>query len=308
MQNMPFRGLSPLFVAAVSVSARPRVVGWYDMNKPPLSMIPWDIYTHIRYGAPVVNASTGACSCNNDNDMHDVVSVAHAHGAKVLWAPGIDAPANATDAYWRTIGDAMDECGIDGIEVAYEHVPDKWGIATPERAGKYTAFLHRLRATTGRPVSADVSVWGIAPGNYVLGALPWVNVTALNLGAFDWVNLMSYHYNRYGDILAWKKDLWFALKMWKIDPSRVSLGIPYFTNPHQHTWGAMSQQCPNVSAGQNTCGGEVFVGKRMNCKIGRIGRNAGVGGFFPWALSYDDYYENNTLSKHLMRGWRGEKC
>ena len=51
-------------------------------------------------------------------------------------------------------------------------------------------------------------------------------------------------------------------------------------------------------------GGDVFVGKRMNCEIGRLAASHGIGGLFPWAMSYDAFdAHNNTLVTHLMRGY-----
>ena len=46
----------------------------------------------------------------------------------------------------------------------------------------------------------------------------------LNRGNFDWVNIMSYHYNAMGNTWAWKKDIWTMLCLWGMDPSRINLG------------------------------------------------------------------------------------
>ena len=58
-------------------------------------------------------------------------------------------------------------------------------------------------------VSASLSIWGIANNNWLLGVLPWINVTMLNNGDFDYINTMSYHWSKYGDLWAWKKDTFF---------------------------------------------------------------------------------------------------
>ena len=76
----------------------------------------------------------------------------------------------------------------------------------------------------------------------------------LNKGAFDWVNTMSYHWNKAGDIWAWRKDVWFLLDAWKMDPQRVNLGLGYFSKVRgahgalsEPTWAALSSRCPNVA-------------------------------------------------------------
>ena len=310
-------------LSAAAAARRPRVVGWYDGVHPPVDQIPWDIYTHVRYGGPMINDS-GQCFCNL-TQMAPLVAAAHAHNASVLWAPGIEfgdfranlplhemPPAELDERfneedfhanYWASIGRAQADCGVDGIEVDYEHGPNKWGVVTPAKADAYTQWLAKLRQVTGKPVSADISVWGVAPGNYVLGVLPWVNVTKLNEGAFDYVNTMSYHWNRDGDIWSWKKDLYFLLSVWKIDPSRVSLGVPYYSHPSSRTWGGLSTKCPNITADQNVCDGEVFVGEDMQFKIGRLAASHDVGGLFPWAMSYDAFGDNKTLARSLAAGY-----
>ena len=309
-----------LFLLSAAAARRPRVVGWYDGVRPPVDQIPWDIYTHVRYGAPLID-DNGQCYCNL-TQMAAVVAAAHAHNASVLWAPGIEFgkfhhAAMSDDVhfdeedfhanYWASIGRAQADCGVDGIEVDYEHGPNKWGVVTPAKADVYTQWLAKLRQVTGKPVSADISVWGVAPGNYVLGVLPWVNVTKLNEGAFDYVNTMSYHWNRDGDTWPWLKDLYFLLAVWKIDPSRVSLGVPYYSHPSSRTWGDLSTKCPNITADQNVCDGEVFVGEDMQFKIGRLASSHDVGGLFPWAMSYDAFGNNKTLARSLVVGYINNK-
>ena len=304
-----------LAAATVTVTTRAfRVVGQYDGVTPSVDAVPWHLYTHVRYGAPTVG-DNGTCTCNRTL-MATVVATAHRHGTAVLWAPGgvdntsvptlIHRPDDPfTRTYMATIAHAMDACDVDGLEIDYEHGPNRWGVVLPDDATRYTVFLATLRRITHRPVSADVSIWGVAPGNYVLGVLPWVNVSMLNAGAFDFVNTMSYHWNRDGMIDAWEKDVFFAVDVWGMDPGRVSLGLPYYTHPSQHPWGTVSPACPHVEPTVNTCGNQVFVGKAMNYAVGRLAADHALGGVFPWALSYDafDNNNNNTLVPYLYAGY-----
>ena len=305
---------------ATAISARAsRVVGWYNGHYPPLQEIPWNTYTHVKYGEPMI-FQDGTCSCNH-TQMDGIVHLAHQHKTKVIWGLGGTVVMKAdplyfgepplTNQYMKTIGKAMADCGIDGIEVDWESGPSNMGIVTPEMATMYTKFLATLKnATAGREVSADVAVWGLAPGNYILGVLPWVNVTMLNAGAFDYINTMSYHWNREGDVWPWKKDIWFLLKEWKIDPERINLGVPYFSKTRkggklvEPTWNTMAPKCPNISYDSNTCDGVTFVGKGMNYRIGQLIRKHNLGGAFPWeGVSYDSYaYNNTTLATFLVAG------
>ena len=113
---------------------------------------------------------------------------------------------------------------------------------------------------------------------------------------------MSYHWNRQGDIWAWKKDVWFLTRAWGIEPRRVNLGVGYFSK-HGPTWSSLARRCPNVPYAANVCDGVVFVGKKMNYDIGVLA--SGLGGVFPWELSYDAYGGNDTLAAYLVRGATG---
>ena len=42
-----------------------------------------------------------------------------------------------------------------------------------------------------------------------------------------------------------------------------------------------------IASDNNNCSGTNFVGKLMNQKIGELVVDAGIGGVFPWMLSYD---------------------
>ena len=92
----------------------------------------------------------------------------------------------------------------------------------------YSEFLADIKKSIGsnKLVAADISIWGL--DDWILGLLPWINVTMLNNGDFDYINTMSYHWSRFGNLWAWKKDAFF-IDLWGINRSRVNLGIPYFS-------------------------------------------------------------------------------
>ena len=294
-----------LFMLLNIVSANFRVFGWYNGNPTPEDL-PWEYYTHIRYGSPIM-LEDGTALCNQ-TQMNNIVTMAQSKNTKIFWAPGDVSPVNTPEKYWKTIGSAVKDCRVDGIGVDYEHGPNTIGVVTPTISTQYTKWLAKLRKVSAVPVAADISIWGVSPGNYILGLFPWVNVSMLNAGAFDFVNTMSYHWNSQGDIWAWKKDIWFLVNLWGIHPSRINLGIGYYSKNHKNgvlsepSWGSLSTKCPNIGYKTNVCDGVVFVGKKMNYDIGVLIKEKGLGGAFPWELSYDSYKNNNTLVKHLVNG------
>ena len=135
----------------------------------------------------------------------------------------------------------------------------------------------------------------------------------LNEGKIDFINTMSYHWNKNGDIAAWEKDIFFLTKLWKIDPKRVNIGIPYFSMNrtkdmkiyNEPIWAGLSPKCPNINPNLNICDGITFVGKKMNEKLGILIRENGFGGVFPWAANYDSVQYNNSLVKWLGKGLYG---
>ena len=289
----------------ISINANFRIFGWYN-GIPEIENIPWKYYTHIRYGEPIIS-NKGEAICNL-TQMKKLVDIAHSKGKYIFWGPGNIDINNTPDKYWQTIGRAAKICSIDGIDVDYEHGPDSLGIVTPKKATRYTIWLSKLRRYTRILVSADISIWGMASGNYLLGVLPWINVTMLNNGEFDFINTMSYHWCATGDIWAWKKDVWFLTKLWKINPERINLGIGYFSKKYnlgklnEPLWRTLSKECPNISVNSNICNDTIFVGKYMNYLIGKLIAKNRLGGAFPWELSYDSYENNNTLVKYLISG------
>ena len=304
-----------------------RLVGWWvgDIHNPnfPIEKLSWDSYTHIHFGGPSSHIN-GTVYCNKtDYQLQQILNMAHKHNTKILWGCGIQhihevlwnpEKKYLRDNYINSIGDAIQECGVDGIEVDYEFQDSKYmnlGIVTPSESTHYSHLLADIKTAVGpdKIVSADVSIWGVAPGNYILGILPWINATMLNRGDFDYINTMSYHWNKDGSILAWKKDAWFIDK-WGIDRKRVNIGIPYFSENrtkqlkiyNEPIWVGLSPSCPNIHPAENICNGTVFIGKNMNYRLGRWIQSEGFGGVFPWAANYDSCEYNNTLVHWLQKG------
>ena len=299
-----------------------RISSWFISEHPAtLHKVNWDIYSHMRFSEPIVYPN-GTAVCNtSDTFFASFVKKAHAHNVKVIWGPGNQ---NFSDILWnnppqremylQSIGNAANKCNVDGIEIDYEWqdiTKKTYGIVPPRLSTIYTQYLSELKKSLGphKIVSADVSLWGIAPGNYILGVLPWVNVSMLNAGAFDFINTMSYHWVAGGEIWPWIKDA-ILIDLWGIDRKRVNIGIPYYSQQRkggnifkEPTWGYLSTFCPNIDPDINICHNVTFVGKRMNQRIGDFLRREKFGGTFPWAATYDSFTNNNTLVTWLHGGF-----
>ena len=310
--------LSFLLIGATAAQTKLRVIGWYD-GFPSLSspLFPWETYTHLRVHGPMMIGNQAFC---NHTQMDGIVDMARKHNVSVLWDQGINASyivqKETPEEYWDTIGKAVQDCNIDGIEVDLETLPDSIGLVSPRQANKYSLWLSKLRKTIQKPVGCDISLPGIGLGNWILGWLPWINVTMLNKGEFDWVSTMSYHWNKNNNIFAWEKDVWVLKNVWKIDPQRINLGIGYFSKRwgkdpfrlmEEPTWQSLSSKCPNVSLNQTICDDVLFVSKKMNYDLGKLIRKEKIGGMFPWMIDYDSYQNNNTLSKYLIEGYNNHE-
>ena len=161
-----------------------RYIGWYLGDKTGIDNIPFDIYTHIVTGFPIVY-DNGTVACNkSDTVVQTIVNRSKEHGSIVQWRyggpPVQDILWNSSNLYKKnnylnSIGNALTECNIDGIEVDFEWGDTKlsWGLVPYKDATIYTNFLKDLKTAVGpdRIVSADVGVWGL-PSEYIIEFLP----------------------------------------------------------------------------------------------------------------------------------------
>ena len=298
-----------------------RVVSWFvgqDFNNNFLpENISWDIYTHITSGNPYVDSNGFAyCNLTNQPITKKLLELGKKNNVIIQWHLGIDYPltnkTNYLKNYLSSIKLACEECGIGGIEVDYEFGTsflEKLGIVTHKDSNRYSNFLSKIKKSVGKNilVSADIDAWTLSLNDYFLGVFPWINAKTLNTD-IDFVNTMSYHWNKYGSIINWKENI-FALKyFYKYNLSKVNLGIGYFSKYRinkrlsEPTWMFLSKQCPNINPSLNVCNNINFVGKEMNQKIGELAVKEGLGGVFPWAANYDSVEFNNSLIHWLNKG------
>ena len=316
-----FNVLSLFLLFAQTVAFR--VVGWFNGEYADVKNIPWNYYTHIVTGDPILY-DNGTVECNlNDTLTQTIVDLAHKHNRLVQWKSKFiygspifnNTDTYKVDNYINSLPLALKQCNIDGVEFDYEwgyKLLDKMGIILPYYSNKYTDFLTNVKRAVGEDhiVSIDMG----SPGcccvscGYPLEFLPWVNVTRFNNGAFDFINSMDYFYSKDGNIDRWKNAKYHYETLWGFNLSKINLGIPYFSMNttfnhinNEPIWSTLSKSCPNIEPDINVCEKIPFVGKQMNYDLGVYAKQ-NVGGAFPWTINFDSFENNNTLINWFMKG------
>ena len=300
-----------------------RIVGWFNGKEDDIKNIPWDYYTHIVTGTPILY-DNGTVDCDlNDNITQTIIKSAHQKNKIVQWIDKFTYDENVifnetynykVVNYLNSLPQAMKHCNIDGIEYDMEwgyKLLDKLGIILPYYSNLYTQFLIKVKnAVNNLLVSIDVGTPGCCCNGcgYPLEFLPWVNVTEFNNGAFDFINIMSYHTSEIGSIDRWKMDRYYYETKWKFNLSKINMAVQYFSMNvtglkinSEIVWSKLSKSCPNIDPEINICNDLLFVGKNMNYELGKYAKQY-FGGAFPWTINYDSFENNNTLINWFIRG------
>jgi len=301
------------------------MVGWYIYNITPRmapEKVPWKYYTHIVVGEPIVSKTNGTAFCNkNDTEFPAFVSLAKQYKRKVVWRSGLQGKAvwqllaneswsTYRSNYLSTIGQAVRDCQVDGIEFDYECPPTplgRAGIVTDEEATQFTQFMVDVKKAMGpdKQISCDMGVWGVTQGSYPFMFKPWVNVSMVKAGAIDYINTMSYHYPFWGtEVFPWQKDAFILTELWGLPKDRINLGLPYFfhNGTREPLWSELSPLCPNIAPDATHCQGVHICGKDINYAVGKFIKEKGFRGAFPWAANFDTVELNNSLAEWLYRG------
>jgi len=319
--------MNALFIFLCSYTFAFDMVGWYSTSSGmdplmPPELFPWGLYSHMVYGKPHVDPDGRAWCNKTDVNLTRVLAQVRAHGRKLIWHPNVEntweVMSNASLAkykanYLATIGQAVRDCEIDGIEFDYECPNTTWGragIVTPAEATMFTQFMADIKAAMGpgKQISCDMGVWGVTYGSYPFMFVPWVNVSMVKNGAIDYINTMSYHYPGHAaEVFPWKKDGFILAELWGIPRNMINIGVPLFFHdgPDEVLWSRLAEKCPNLDPQSIECAGVRIVGKQENLEIGRWIREQGFRGAFPWAASYDTLQWNNTLAQWLFDGLQG---
>lgn len=311
------------------------VIGWYvgsngntSASFPP-SALAWNFYTRVVVRMPPADDS-GAIACPSpaaDPLLYEVVALARAHDAGVLWVGGGEvwelingssSGAARRTAFLASVGAAALACGVAGIEFDFECPPTpagRAGVVSPAEADAYTVFLADVLAAlesaggAQATVSADLGVWGLdgawgKGSSYPLELEPWVNVTRLREHPALYVNTMSYHTPDDCSTDLWALDGAFFSDVWGIPRAQINLGIGFFSYnaSAEPTWGQLAAHCPGVAPSVCHCAGVAFAGKDMVEAIGAYVQAQGFRGVFPWAADYDSLAPDDALITPLARG------
>mgnify|MGYP003706403953 CR=1 FL=1 len=141
-----------LFFIYASIANSFDFVGWYGGDQNGTKNINYTVYTHIVTGSPKIMPDGTAICDTSDELTQSIVHDAHRVGRLVQWRAGFEVLLifNDTDNarsmvqnYLGSIGDAMNDCNIDGIEFDFEWGSTKWNLGLiPEKdADMYTDFL-----------------------------------------------------------------------------------------------------------------------------------------------------------------------
>lgn len=322
-----------LFIAVVNGYD---MIGWF-VNGNGCGMtpdtFPFELYTHVLVGQ--VNVfENGTAWCNTDDlVLKRFVELSATNNIKIMVREGIPATVmfnltndNTMDSYranyLASVGSALNACGVNGgIEFDYEFDTNPTpfgatGYVTDEESTKYTQFMSEVRTALGpgKQVGCDMGVFGFDRISYPLMLKPWVNVSMVNSGKIDYVNLMSYHSNDntlpwfHTDqtIFPWQSDVFHVTSLWGFNANRINLGIPnyYYNKTHnQPLWCELSSQCPNINPVSSNCQGIRIVSKKQNYNIGKYIKEKGLRGAMPWAANYDSLLHNNTMAKWVRAGF-----
>jgi hypothetical protein len=265
----------------------------------------------------------GMASCNTSDSTHTFVALRKLkqNKTKIVWRSGIppgemwQALQNEsrpyTKNYLASIGKAVADCEVDGIEFDYECPPTslgRAGIVTDLEATQFTQFMADVKVAMGqdKQISCDMGVWGVTRGSYPLMFKPWVNVSMVKAGAIDYINTMSYHYPVFGsELFPWEKDAFILHNLWQIPKDRINIGVPYFFHNGSYEeplWSQLSPLCKNIDPNANECAGIRIISKNVNYLLGRYIKAQGFRGAFPWAANFDSLDFNNSLSAWMYRG------
>ena len=328
--------LSLFMMIIISIAHSFDVIGWFvtgstvcdEMITP--DTFPYNFYTHIVVSNPIVDKNGTATCDTSDMILKRFVQLAKVYGKKIIWNDGLqrdiiwhillnDSWAQYKTNYLSSIGTAVKECMVDGIEFDYE-CPDtiagRAGVVSNYEATKYTEFLENVKTAIGtnKTVGADMGIFGVTPGSYPFMLSPWLNVSMIqkNTG-IDYINIMSYHSNNNlfpwsnssESIFPWKKDAYILTEIWGFPANKINIGIPYYSynkTYNEPLWCQLSEQCPNIDPNSTTCAGIHIVSKEQNLEIAQYVKNNNFRGVFPWAANYDSLTYNNTMAEWVHKG------
>jgi hypothetical protein len=209
------------------------IIGWYIQNsgcnnKMNITTFPFEHYTHVVTSSPIV-LENGTAICNTtDTFLQAFVARANLYKSKLMWRDGMpaenlrnvilnDSWVIYKNNYLNSINYAVTLCNVSGIEFDYEPIN---GFVTEEHQLKYSTFLASMKIVLGeaKQIGACMGV----PSFFPLMVRSRINVSMVNAGGIDYVNVMSYHYSN--ELMPWKVDAFVLTKLWGILHSLTRFG------------------------------------------------------------------------------------
>jgi len=149
----------------------------------PVSSIPWDKYTQVKYAfAEVTENGELDVSASAPDQIPAFVEAAHAHGVSAtisiggwtgsrFWSSAVGSAENRT-AFVKTCLDFVDKYQLDGLDTDWEY-PNRQGLGcnviNKDDTANLLAFFQELRAKQTRPLSVTASAslfpWNDATGS-----------------------------------------------------------------------------------------------------------------------------------------------
>jgi len=193
-----------------------------------------------------------------------------AQGFEIDWeGPGSQVEA---DTFLRWLIDARKELGSSKYALSFDTEPPQW---LPGDYFKPTASIFYEYDDFGNESTHN-------GGNY--------NASRAEI----FINFMTYFATGDGDsyLSPYKAAVESVLStpVVQYPRSTVNIAIPYYEQSEgQNEWAIICHTCIDLPAQNNTCGsgGPDVVGKQANYDIGRLIKENGLGGVFPWVLDYD---------------------
>jgi len=266
-------------------SAPFRAVG-YVTPAADLDAIDFSALTHINYAFLIPRANGTTRPFSAPNHLRRLVSLAHAHGVRVLIAVGgwgwdsqfetLAADPNLRAALAKRVAAFCGSFDLDGVDVDWEY-PD-----AGTSADHFTALISALR--TALPSSSIVTAAVLADATRADG------VTSDAIEHLDFVNLMAYD-GPSSDHASYAMAE-SAIQSWRsrgIAPEKIVLGVPFYSRPGGITYRTLLASDPTAAASdrvyyqgveQNYNGPETI---RRKVALAR----SRAGGVMIWELSQD---------------------
>lgn len=215
----------------------PRIVGYFPSWQGSVMDIQYDYLTHINYSfaIPLASGALEPLSMADENELMELVTLAHGHSVKVGiaiggWNDGDDSAfvalarsAATREIFVQAIVALVERYQLDGVDMDWEYP------STAAQAGNFLLLMQELRLALNELerdqfLSAAVVAQGDWSGQYILDDV-FSEVDFLNIMAYDEYNALEHSSMDYAETsLAY----WLARGLPR---SKAVLGVPFYARP-----------------------------------------------------------------------------